>query len=246
MVGSSLSVSGPNIILNTIVAEALSQFADILEKSDNLEKDIDELIRETFKKHKRIVYNGNNYSNEWVKEAEKRGLFNLKTTPEALPHFISKKNIEVLTKHKVLTEAEIHSRYEISMEDYVNEINIETLTLIDMVHKQILPYSIEYVGELANTADKKRNLKLKFDVEKKLINKLNDLIKDLDSKLEKLEGYTAEAKKINDIAKSAKFSRDKIFACLEDMRVTIDELERTVSKKYWKLPTYGDMLYSLS
>ena len=163
-----------------------------------------------------------------------------------MPHFISEKNIYVLTKHKVLTEAEIHSRYEISMEEYIKEINIEALTLIDMVHKQIIPYSIEYSRELADTADKKRNLKLKFDVEKKLINKLNDLIKELDDKLTLLEGYISESKKIKDIYKSAKFSRDKIFFCLEDMRVTIDELERTVSKKYWKLPTYGDMLYSLS
>ena len=132
------------------------------------------------------------------------------------------------------------------MEEYVKVINIEALTLIDMVHKQILPYSIEYTGELADIADKKRNLKLKFDVEKDLITKLNELIKLLDYKLNKLEGYIVEAKKINDISKSAKFYRDKIFTCLEDMRITIDELEKTVSKKYWKLPTYGDMLYSLS
>lgn len=246
MVGSSLSVSGPNIILNTIVAEALSQFADILEKSSNFEKDLDELIKDTIKKHKRIIYNGNNYSDEWVKEAEKRGLFNLKTTPEALPHFISQKNIDVLTKHKVLTEAEIRSRYEIGMEEYVKEINIEALTLTDMVYKHILPSSIEYTGELANIADKKNNLKVNFDVESDLINKLNKLISDLYSKLGKLEEYIAEGKKITDVSKAANFSRDKIFACLEDMRVTIDELERTVSKKYWKLPTYGDMLYSLS
>ena len=246
MVGSSLSVSGPNIIMNTIVAEALSQFADILEKSSNFGKDVDNLIIDTMKKHKRIIYNGNNYSEEWVKEAAKRGLYNLKTTPDALPYFISKKNIDVLTKHKVLTETEIHSRYEISMEEYVKVINIEALTLIDMVHKQILPYSIEYTGELADIADKKRNLKLKFEVEKDLINKLNELIKLLDYKLNKLETYISEAKKISDMSKSAKFYRDKIFTCLEDMRVTIDELEKTVSEKYWKLPTYGDMLYSLS
>ena len=232
--------------MNTIVAEALSQFADILEKSSDFDKDVDELIRNTIKKHKRIIYNGNNYSDEWVKEAEKRGLFNLKTTPEALPHFISKKNIDVLTKHKVLTETEIHSRYEISMEEYVKEINIEALTLADMVHKDILPSSIEYSGEVASIANKKSHLQLKCDVEKDLANKLNDLIESLYTKLGKLENYIVEGKKITDISQSAMFYRDKIFACLEDMRVTIDELEKIVSKKYWKLPTYGDMLYSLS
>ena len=246
MVGSSLSVSSPNMIMNTIVAESLSQFYDILNKSNNFENAVDELIKDTIKKHKRIIYNGNNYSDEWLKEANKRGLFNLKTTPDALPNLISKKNIELLTKHKVLTEIEIHSRYEINMEEYVKVINIEALTLVDMVHKQILPYSIEYSGELACIAEKKKNLKLKYDVEKDLINKLNELIKVLDYKLNKLESYITESKKITDILKSAQFSRDKIFICLEDMRVTIDELEKTVSKKHWKLPTYGDMLYSLS
>ena len=246
MVGSSLSVSGPNIIMNTIVAEALSQFADILEKSSDFDKDVDELIRKTVKEHKRIIYNGNNYSDEWVKEAAERGLFNLKTTPEALPHFISKKNIEVLTKHKVLTETEIHSRYEISMEEYVKEINIEALTLVDMVYKHILPYSMEYTGELTDIAEKKGNLQLGFGAEKELARKINNLIIDLDTKLNKLEGYISEGKKITDISISANFYRDKVFACMESMRITIDELERIVSKKHWKLPTYGDMLYSLS
>lgn len=246
MVGSSLSISGPNMILNTIVAESLSQFADILEKSSNFEKDLEELIKDSFIKHKRIIYNGNNYSDEWVKEAEKRGLYNLKSTPEALPRFIAKKNIELLTKHKVFTEIEIHSRYEIVIEEYVKVLNIEALTLIDIINKNIIPDSIEYAGALSKTAKRKKNLKIKFEVEKDLIIKINDLTKSLYDKLKKLEGYIAESKKINDTLKLAKFYRDKVLHCMDkDMRPIIDELEKTVAKKYWKLPTYGDMLYSL-
>lgn len=246
MVGSSLSISGPNMILNTIVAESLSQFADILEKSSNFEKDLEELIKDSFIKHKRIIYNGNNYSDEWVKEAEKRGLYNLKSTPEALPRFIAKKNIELLTKHKVFTEIEIHSRYEIVIEEYVKVLNIEALTLIDIINKNIIPDSIEYAGALSKTAERKKNLKIKFEVEKDLIIKINDLTKSLYDKLKKLEGYIAESKKINDTLKLAKFYRDKVLHCMDkDMRPIIDELEKTVAKKYWKLPTYGDMLYSL-
>lgn len=246
MVGSSLSISGPNIILNTIVAEALSQFADILEKGSNFEKDLEELIKDTYKKHKRIIYNGNNYSDEWVKEADKRGLYNLKSTPEVLPRFIAKKNVELLTKHKVFNETEIHSRYEIVMEEYVKVLNIEALTLIDMINKHIIPDSIEYSGALSKIAERKKNLKVKFEVERDLINKLNELNKSLYAKLEKLENYLAEGKKISDVSKAGKFYRDKVLHCIDgEMRPIIDELEKTVSKKYWKLPTYGDMLYSL-
>ena len=246
MVGSSLSISGPNIILNTVVAEALSQFADILEKSSNFEKDLEELIKDTFNKHKRIIYNGNNYSDEWVKEAEKRGLYNLKSTPEVLPYFISKKNIELLTKHKVFAETEINSRYEIVMEEYIKVLSIEALTLIDMINKNIIPDSIEYAGALSKVSERKKNLKIKYEVEKDLINKINDLTKSLSDKLKKLEGYIAEGKKIGDMSKSAEFYRDKVLNYMDrEMRPIIDELEKTVSKKYWKLPTYGDMLYSL-
>ena len=246
MVGSSLSISGPNIILNTIVAESLSQFADILEKSSNFEKDLEELIKETFKKHKRIIYNGNNYSDEWVKEAEKRGLYNLKSTPEVLPQFISKKNVELLTKHKVFAESEIHSRYEIVLEEYIKVLNIEALTLIDMINKHIIPNSMEYTRALLDIVEKKKNLKIKFEVEKDLINKISDLTKSLYDKLKKLESYLTEAKKIGDINKLSKFYRDKILQCIDvDMRQIIDELEKTVAKEYWKLPTYGEMLYSL-
>lgn len=246
MVGSSLSVSGPNIVLNTIVAEALSQFADILEKSSDFEKDLEELLKENIKKHKRIVYNGNNYSDEWVKEASKRGLCNLKTTPESLETFIAQKNIDLFTKHNVLTKAEVLSRYEISLEEYSKVINIEALTLIDMINKYIIPFSLDYTEELVNICDKKKSLKIKDDIEKDLLDKITNLINNLYKKLKTLENYLSEAKKIKNVSKSSVFFRDKVLACIEEMRPIIDELERTVSRKHWKLPTYGDMLYSLA
>ncbi len=246
MVGSSLSVSGPNIVLNTIVAEALSQFADILEKSSDFEKDLEELLKENIKKHKRIVYNGNNYSDEWVKEASKRGLCNLKTTPESLETFIAQKNIDLFTKHNVLTKAEVLSRYEISLEEYSKVINIEALTLIDMINKYIIAFSLDYTEELVNICDKKKSLKIKDDIEKDLLDKITNLINNLYKKLKTLENYLSEAKKIKNVSKSSVFFRDKVLACIEEMRPIIDELERTVSRKHWKLPTYGDMLYSLA
>ncbi|WP_157150458.1 glutamine synthetase III [Brachyspira sp. SAP_772] len=246
MVGSSLSVSGPNIVLNTIVAEALSQFADILEKSSDFDKDLEELLKENIKKHKRIVYNGNNYSDEWVKEASKRGLCNLKTTPEALETFIAQKNIDLFTKHNVLTKAEVLSRYEISLEEYSKVINIEALTLIDMINKYIIPFSLDYTEELVNICEKKKDLKIKYDIEKDLLDKITNLTNNLYKKLKTLEDYLSESKKIKNVSKSSVFFRDKVLACIEEMRPIIDELEKTVSRKHWKLPTYGDMLYSLA
>ena len=166
--------------------------------------------------------------------------------PEVMPQFITKKSVELLTKHKVFTEVEIHSRYEIVLEEYIKVLNIEALTLIDMINKNIIPDSIEYEGALSKIAERKKNLKIKFEVEKDLINKISDLTKSLSDKLKKFEGYIAEGKKISDVQKASKFYRDKVLNYMDnEMRPIIDELEKTVSKKYWKLPTYGDMLYSL-
>ena len=149
-------------------------------------------------------------------------------------------------KHKVLTKAEVLSRYEISLEEYNKVINIEALTLIDMINKYIIPFSLDYTEELVNIYEKKKSLKIKYDIEKDLLDRLTSLTNNLYKKLRTLEDYLSEAKKIKNISKSSIFFRDKVLACIEDMRPIIDELEKTVSKKYWKLPTYGDMLYSLA
>lgn len=149
MLGSAFSIAGPNIVLNTIVAEELRQFADILENSSNFDEDLNTLIKNTIKAHNKIIFNGNNYSNDWVKEAEKRGLLNLKTTPDALPSFVNSKNVELFTKHHVLSETELYSRYEILLENYSKTIHIEALTMIDLVKKEIIPAVLGYQGEIA-------------------------------------------------------------------------------------------------
>ena len=157
MLGSTFSIAGPNIVLNTIVAEELKQFADTLENSTDLDKDLNSLIKNTIKNHKRIIFNGNNYSDNWVQEAEKRGLLNLKTTPDALPYFIHSKNVDLFTKHHVFSESELYSRYEILMENYYKTIHIEALTMIDMVKKYIIPSVLSYQGEIASIANNKKH-----------------------------------------------------------------------------------------
>lgn len=153
MLGSTFSIAGPNIILNTIVAEELRQFADTLEKSSNFDEDLNTLIKNTIKDHNRIVFNGNNYSDDWIKEAESRGLLNLKTTPDALPYFVSSKNVDLFTKHHVFSESELYSRYEILLENYSKTLHIEALTMIDMTKKDIIPAVLEYQGEIARIAN---------------------------------------------------------------------------------------------
>lgn len=157
MLGSDLSISGPNVVLNTIVAEELSQFADLLEQAEDFNSMLEDLIKKTISEHKRIIFNGNNYSDEWVKEAESRGLLNLKTTADALPSFIADKNIALFTKHKIFTEIEIRSRYEILLENYCKKLRIEALTMCDMTSRQILPAISKYSSTLTDTAlEKKR------------------------------------------------------------------------------------------
>ena len=158
MLGSTFSIAGPNIILNTIVAEELRQFADTLEKSSNFDEDLNTLIKNTIKDHNRIVFNGNNYSDDWIKEAESRGLLNLKTTPDALPYFVSSKNVDLFTKHHVFSESELYSRYEILLENYSKTLHIEALTMIDMTKKDIIPAVLEYQGEIARIANGKKQI----------------------------------------------------------------------------------------
>ena len=247
MLGSSLSISGPNFTLNTIVAEALGVFADHLEKSDDFKRDLGALIKKTIKEHKRIVFNGNNYSGEWVKEAEKRGLSNLKTTVDALPVFISPKVVELFTKHHVLTETEIRSRYEIFLESYCKTIHIEALTMIDMVKKEIMPASVKYQNDLVRLLERKKAwVDLSTAMEKHLLSKLSALSEALLGKLEKLEDSMLEAKTNGDHLAAAEFYRNTIFNEMSELRLVADELETTVGKEYWGLPTYAEILYSVN
>lgn len=248
MLGSAFSIAGPNIILNTIVAEELKQFADTLESSSNFTEDLNSLIKNTIKDHKRIIFNGNNYSNDWVEEAEKRGLLNLKTTPDALPYFVHKKNIELFTKHHVFSESELYSRYEILLESYCKTIHIEALTMIDMVKKDIIPSVLNYQGKIAEIANNKKQLNsnIKCELEEKLLYNLSRLGNYLYSKLDSLESSVLNAKNYDNFLEVAKYYRESVFINMQHLRGIVDELETLVSKEYWKLPTYADLLFSVN
>lgn len=248
MLGSTFSIAGPNIILNTIVAEELKQFADILEKSNNFDEDLNTLIKNTIRDHKRIIFNGNNYSDDWIQEAEKRGLLNLKTTPDALPYFIHSKNIELFTKHHVFSESELYSRYEILMENYCKTIHIEALTMIDMVKKFIIPSVLSYQGEIAGIANSKKQLNptLQCELEEKLLHDLSRLGNYLYAKLDTLETSVLNAKNHSDLLESAKYYRESIFINMQHLRGVVDELETLIGKDHWALPTYGELLFSVN
>jgi len=246
MVGSTFSIGGPNIVLNTIVAESLREFADSLEKSKNFTGDLAALVKKTISEHKRIVFNGNNYAEEWVVEAQRRGLSNLKTTVDALPEFISKKSIELFTKHHVFTDVEIHSRYEILMEAYCKTLHIEALTMVDMVKGDIFPACIDYQKDLTKLLQGKKALGY-YDssLEEHLISNISKLSANLLKKLSDLENTLLQTKEERDIVTHARFYREKVFAAMVELRLTVDELETLVGKKYWPLPSYGQILYSV-
>lgn len=248
MLGSTFSIAGPNIILNTIVAEELRQFADTLEKSNNFDEDLNTLIKNTIRDHKRIIFNGNNYSDDWIEEAEKRGLLNLKTTPDALPYFIHSKNIELFTKHHVFSESELYSRYEILMENYCKTIHIEALTMIDMVKKYIIPSVLSYQGEIAEIANSKKQLipTLQCELEEKLLHNLSRLGNYLYAKIDTLETSVLNAKNHSDLLESAKYYRESIFINMQHLRGVVDELETLIGKDHWPLPTYGELLFSVN
>ena len=247
MLGSSESIACANYILNTIVAEELCQFADILEKADDFKKELDRLIKKTFKNHKRIIFNGNNYSDEWVEEAEKRGLLNYRKTPDALVHFADKKNIDLFVKHGIFNENEIVSRQEILLESYAKVINIEALTMVDLVNKDILPAVASFSKELAELilTKKKISQKIISSYEEETLNKLSILSKELYERINDLSQSIEELKKIDDIEKKAFFSSQVLIPKMEKIRETADSMEDKTSKEYWPFPTYGELLFGV-
>ena len=246
MLGSAFSIAGPNIVLNTAVAESLRQFADILDNSDDFTGDIALLIKRTISDHKRIIFNGNNYSEEWVAEAQRRGLSNLKTTVDALPEFISQKSLELFTRHHVFTESELHSRYEILMEAYCKTIHIEALTMVDMVKGEIIPACVDYQNDLAMLLERKRALG-GFDatMEEQLFGNIAKLTGCMVKKLDTLEDALIASSEERVIHKQATFYRDVVFAAMSELRLIVDELETLVARKHWPFPTYAKMLYSV-
>jgi len=246
MVGSTFSIAGANIVLNTVVAEALRQFADELENSGDFKKDLAALIGKTFHEHKRIIFNGNNYSEDWVAEAARRGLSNLKTAVDALPEFISRKSIELFTKHRVFTEIEIHSRYEILVEAYCKTLHIEALTMVDMAKGKIIPACIDYQNDLAKLLERKKVCGgYDTSLEEHLLSSISKLSACLLKKLTVLEHALSETKEEREILALAHFYRDKIFAAMSELRVIVDELETFVAKKHWPFPTYAELLNSV-
>jgi len=245
--GSSQSISGPNIILNTIVAEELKQFADELEGAEDFTEKLNELIKKTIKEHKRIIFNGDGYSDEWKAEAKKRGLLNLKTTVDALPTFLAPKNVELFTKHKIFTEKEMESRYEILLETYSKVINIEGLTMVDMAKKQILPAVNSYIGNLASTAKKKLSVTegLSCRMEKDLLEKLSVLEDSAYDKANKLAALLEEGGKISDGLAQATFYKDQILPAMEALRSDCDALEVDTAESSWPFPQYGDLLFHI-
>ncbi len=244
-VGSTASLSCPNMILNTIVADELCQFADILEKAEDFKDTLNRLIKDTIHNHKRIIFNGNNYAPEWVDEAKKRGLLNLPSTVDALPYYISDKNIALLEKHKVLSRAEIHARYEIELENYYKQINIEALTMIDMVQKDILPASVSYCRDLAEMSLRKKQTGINPGFEKNLLQKISAASDQLYTETGKLEKDINDAPQSGNPLEIAKYYRSHVFSQMEATRKPADTIESLVGSKYWPYPTYGELLFSV-
>ncbi len=249
MVGSSLSISGPNIVLNTAIAEVLKQFADELEPvaDKNFNAALNKLIKRTIRNHKRIIFNGNGYGDEWIEEAKKRGLMNLATTPDALPEFISEKNIKLFTNHKVFTEAEMHSRYEIHLENYCKVLGIEANTMVSMAKKYIFPSVTSYIKDLSNTVNELKAAvpNAPATAETELIMTLSTLLHAMYEDNNKLEEYSIAATKITDLQSRANHYRDFVIPCMAKVRASADELELITAKKYWPMPTYGDLIYKV-
>ena len=243
MPGSKLSVAGPNTVLNTIVADVLDQFADELEKADNFQDALDDLIKRTIKENQNIIFNGNGYSDEWPVEAEKRGLLNLKSTPEAVPAFLAQKNVDVFSKYGVYTEAELQSRVEILLDEYCKTLNIEALTMIDMAKKEILPAAAKYIKDIAKTAELAKSCGAETVFEEETVKEISALVTEMYKALGTLEADVQKVHAIEDTQEMANFFHDTIFADMGALRVPADKIETLVGKDYWPYPTYSDLLF---
>lgn len=252
MLGSSSSVANPNIILNTAVAESLRQFYEKLKDvpAEQMESAVHELLKQTIIDHKRVIFNGNGYTDEWIEEAEKRGLYNLVSTPDALPHFIDEKNEKLLTSHHIFTDAELHSRYEIKMENYVKTLHIEANTLVEIIQKDLLPSITTYMEKLAQTASLKKSVVpgISVSAEASLLSRLTELAETMTKDLETLKADTAmaEYEVDKDLLKSAKLYQSVVLTDMEKVRVSADAAEALIPDSILPYPTYGKLLFSIS
>ena len=248
MLGSSNSIACANIMLNTTVAESLRLFADELEGASDLNAALHDLIQRTIKEHKRIIFNGNGYDDAWIKEAtEKRGLLNLRTTPDAIAMLLHKENIDMLVAHKVYTESELRSRYEIQLENYCKTVRIEALTMVDMARKEILPAVEDYVSDLAAAAAKKKTVDadLPCGYETKQLRRLSALVDTIDGRVDALEEKLVKLDTLHDLAEEAAFIRDVLIPGMGELRAAADEAETQTAATYWPFPTYGDLLFGV-
>lgn len=245
MPGSSASIAGCNIMLNTAVADVLSEMADILEKADDFDATLHNLIKETYKKHKRIIFNGNGYDDAWVEEAEKRGLYNLKSTPDALPYSVKPENISLFERQHVLNKEEVLSRYEINMEEYTKIINIEALTMLDMAKKDILPSVSRFTKTLLETISSKKALGIDASYEEGFVQKISSKLKEAYTALEDLDSKTKTFSEIEDFEKAAFYVRDEIIPAMDALREPCDVMETLTDASEWPFPTYGKLLYGI-
>ena len=247
MVGSAENIACTNTIINTIVADALCDFADKLEASEDVKETAEMLVKETLKAHQRIIFNGDNYSDEWVKEAEKRGLLNFRSLPDALPHYTDEKNISLFGKYGIYTEVELRSRQEIILENYSKIINIEALTALDMAKKDIVPAVTAYIKELAQTANLVKAVDPEMSAlpEIDLMRKLSNLLSCFMKKIEVLDKAVVGAREIAEVTENAMYYRDHVLATMQELRAVADEMESNMSAEHWPYPSYGTMLFSI-
>jgi glutamine synthetase len=249
MVPSSLSIGGPNTVLNTVVAETLSRIAERIEKSGDVNAEIQKYVKEVVTNHKRIIFNGNNYSDEWVAEAEKRGLLNIRSTVASIPAMVAEKNIAIFEKHQVLSKVELHSRVEIMLENYVKTINIEALTMLEMAKRQILPAVIGFATTLADSIGKIKavSTSVSTSVQETLLSEVSDGISSFSANIVALEKAldSAEEAAGADLQKLGEYYRDVIFTTMGKLRADSDKLENIVDVQAWPLPTYADMLFNV-
>ena len=247
MLGSAMSIADLNIVINTSVADILRTFADRLEKATDFEAEVMAIVKETMQAHSRIIFNGNNYSDEWVKEAESRGLLNLKSSADALPYFASRKNVELFTRNKIFTEAEVRSRCEIMLENYCKVINIEALTLLDMAKKDILPAVFLNIKDLAKSVSLKKSIGMEVsgDADTIMVAEMSHLANQMAGKISSLEAAIAEEDDKKDYSCQTGFVHGTILSAMNELRGVIDRLEVIVGSKYWPYPYYSDMIFSI-
>ena len=248
MLGSSNSIACANIMLNAAVAETLQQFADELEGGEDFNATLQALIHKTIKEHKRIIFNGNGYDDEWIEEATKvRGLSNYRTTPDAMPHLLDEKNVKMLTSLKVFSEAELHSRCEIMLENYSKTVLIEANTMVEMAQREILPAIVAYSSELAQAVAAKKAVSesVACTYETKLIQKLSTASDQISVFTKELEDAIIQIADIAETVEQSFYIRDVILPKMTSLRVVCDEAEQCTASKYWPFPTYGELLFGV-